>query len=109
MNATGTVNAVTTVQVGTQVSGIIQKLFADFNSTVKAGDVIAQIDPALLETKVSQARANVASALAAVDVAQAMVDTTAAAIETAQANAESAKANVEGGRHPHRYANGSGA
>ena len=95
VNATGTVNAVTTVQVGTQVSGIIQKLFADFNSTVKAGDVIAQIDPALLETKVSQARASVASALAAVEVAQAMVDTTAAAIETVQANAESAKANVE--------------
>ena len=95
VNATGTVNAVTTVQVGTQVSGTIQKLFADFNSKVKEGDVIVQIDPAPLETKVSQGRANVASALAAVQVAQVMVYNTKAAIETARANAESAKANVE--------------
>ena len=95
VNATGTVNAVTTVQVGTQVSGRIQKLFADFNSMVRESDVIAQIDPAPLETKVSQVRANVASALAAVQVAQATMDNTKAAVETARANAESAKANVE--------------
>ena len=95
VNATGTVNAVTTVQVGTQVSGKIQKLLADFNSMVKEGDIIAQIDPAPLEIKVSQGRANVASALAAVQVAQATMDNTRAAVETARANAESAKANVE--------------
>jgi HlyD family secretion protein len=95
VNATGTVNAVTTVQVGTQVSGIVQELFADFNSNVKAGDVIAQIDPAPLATQVRQARASVASALAAVQVAQAMVDNTTAAVETAQANAASAEANVD--------------
>lgn len=98
VNATGTVNAVTAVQVGTQVSGKIQRLFVDYNTLVKEGDVIAQIDPAPLETKVSQARANVASALAAVQVAQATMDNTRAAVETAQANAESARANAEKAR-----------
>ena len=95
VNATGVVNAVTTVQVGSQVSGTIQKLFADFNSPVKEGDVIAQIDPAPLSTKVAQARANVASAMAAVQVAQATTINAKAAVETAQANAESARANIE--------------
>jgi len=95
VNATGVVNAVTTVQIGSQVSGTIQKLFADFNSPVKEGDVIAQIDPAPLSTKVAQARANVASAMAAVQVAQATTINAKAAVETAQANAESAKANIE--------------
>ena len=46
VNATGVVNAVTTVQVGSQVSGIIQKLFVDFKFTRKRGEIIAQIDPA---------------------------------------------------------------
>ena len=95
VNATGIVNAVTTVQVGTQVSGTIQKLLVDFNSPVKEGEVIAQIDPAPLATKVAQARANVASAMAAVQVAQATTVNSKAAVETAQANVESAKANIE--------------
>src|SRR5499425_66450 len=95
VNATGVVNAVTTVQVGSQVSGTIQKLFVDFNSPVKEGDVIAQIDPAPLSTKVAQGRANVASAMAAVQVAQATTVNAKAAVETAQANAESARANIE--------------
>ena len=56
VNATGVVNAVTTVQVGSQVSGTIQKLFVDFNSPVREGEVITQIDPAPLATKVAQAR-----------------------------------------------------
>jgi len=95
VNATGIVNAVTTVQVGTQVSGTIQKLFVDFNSPVREGEVIAQIDPALLATKVAQGRANVASALAAVQVARATMTNSQAAVETAQANAESARANID--------------
>jgi HlyD family secretion protein len=98
VNATGTLNAVVTVQVGSQVSGTIQKLFVDYNSPVKEGQTIAQIDPASLETKVSQARANLASARAAVQVAQATMDNTKAAIDTARANTESAKANVEKAR-----------
>src|SRR2546428_9822066 len=64
VNATGIMNAVTTVQVGTQVSGTIQKLLVDFNSPVKEAEVIAQIDPAPLATKVAQGRANVAQVVA---------------------------------------------
>lgn len=57
VSATGKVNAVVTVQVGSQVSGTIQKLFVDFNSPVKKDQVVAQIDPALFEAQVEQARA----------------------------------------------------
>jgi HlyD family secretion protein len=95
VNATGTLNAVISVQVGSQVSGTIQKLFVDYNSPVKEGQIIAQIDPASFEARVSQARANVASAGAAVQVARANVDNSKATIETARANIESAKATVE--------------
>ena len=95
VNATGTLNAVITVQVGSQVSGTIQKLFVDYNSPVTEGQIIAQIDPASFEARVNQARANVASASAAVQVARANVDNSQAMIETAQANIQSAKANVE--------------
>ena len=49
VEATGTINAVTTVQVGSQVSGTVSRLYADFNSRVKRGQVIAQIDPSLFE------------------------------------------------------------
>ncbi|MBI3327342.1 MAG: efflux RND transporter periplasmic adaptor subunit, partial [Nitrospinae bacterium] len=94
VNATGTVNAVVTVQVGSQVSGTIQRLFVDFNSPVKEGQIIVQIDPAPFETRVSQARATLASAKASVQVAQATVENSKAAIETARANAESAKATI---------------
>jgi HlyD family secretion protein len=57
VSATGKVNAVVTVQVGSQVSGTVQKLFVDFNSPVKKGQVVAQIDPALFQAQVEQARA----------------------------------------------------
>ena len=58
VGATGTLQAVTTVQVGTQVSGTIQALYADFNSLVRTGQVIARLDPSLFETQIEQARAN---------------------------------------------------
>jgi HlyD family secretion protein len=60
--ATGTLEAVTTVQVGTQVGGIIQDLYADFNDIVRKGQVIARLDPTLLQTNVEQQRANVTRA-----------------------------------------------
>ena len=59
VTATGTVNAVTTVQVGTQVSGTIKNLYVDFNSRVKKGQLIARIDPTMFEAQVAQARATV--------------------------------------------------
>lgn len=64
ISATGTVNPVKTVLVGTQASGTIKDIYADFNSQVKKGQVIARIDPAALEAQVEQARANLASAKA---------------------------------------------
>ncbi len=64
VTATGTMNAVTTVLVGTQVSGTIKTLYVDFNSHVKKGQMIAQIDPALFQAQVDQARANLVTAKA---------------------------------------------
>jgi HlyD family secretion protein len=71
VTATGTVNAVTSVNVGTQVSGRITTLFADFNSAVKKGQIIALIDPLLFEAQVQQAQANLANAKANLDKATA--------------------------------------
>jgi HlyD family secretion protein len=64
ITATGTINAVTSVDVGTQVSGIIAKLYADFNSVVKKGQLIAQIDPTFLIQSVKDAEANLDKARA---------------------------------------------
>ena len=74
VQATGTINAVTTVQVGSQVSGTIQTLFADFNSHVKKNQVIAQIDPALFKGALLQAQANLANAQANLTAAKANLD-----------------------------------
>src|SRR6476661_7835118 len=70
VTATGTLNPVLNVQVGSQVSGNISKLFADFNSQVKAGQVVAQIDPALFQATVTQTEGDVASAQAALELAR---------------------------------------
>jgi HlyD family secretion protein len=70
VTATGTLNPVVNVQVGSQVSGNIQKLFADFNSKVKAGAVVAQIDPVLFQATVTQAEGDLASAQAALELAK---------------------------------------
>jgi HlyD family secretion protein len=64
VGATGTLQAVTTVQVGTQVSGAIQELHADFNSLVRKGQVIARLDPSLFQTQIEQANANLIRAQA---------------------------------------------
>ncbi len=70
VTATGQLNPVLNVQVGSQISGMVQKLFADFNSQVKAGQVIAQIDPATYLANVHQAEGELASAKAALELAQ---------------------------------------
>jgi HlyD family secretion protein len=62
ISASGSLSAVVTVEVGSQVSGRIQSLFADFNSVVRKGERIAKIDPALFEAAVEQASANVVAA-----------------------------------------------
>jgi HlyD family secretion protein len=62
VTATGTLSALVTVQVGSQVSGRIQQLFVDFNSPVKKGQLIAKIDPQLFQASLEQAKANYAAA-----------------------------------------------
>jgi len=74
VEATGTINAVITVQVGSQDSGTISHLFVDFNSRVKKGQVVAQIDPALFRGAVLQATADLANAKANVASAKANSD-----------------------------------
>ena len=74
VEATGTINAVITVQVGSQVSGTISKLFVDFNSRVHKGDLVALIDPALFKGALEQATAD---------------------LENARANSIAARANLE--------------
>jgi len=64
VTATGTVNPVTTVLVGTQVSGTIKEIYVDYNSPVRKGQLIARIDPASFEAQVEQAKANLLSAQA---------------------------------------------
>jgi len=86
ISATGTLNAVITVQVGTQVSGTISQLLVDYNSPVKKGMLIARIDPATFEAKVNQARAELESNRAAVMNQRAAVTRAEADVATARAN-----------------------
>jgi HlyD family secretion protein len=95
ISATGNPNAVVTVQVGSQVSGNIMALYADFNSKVKAGQLIARIDPQMFQARVDAAQAGVASARAALYNAQANVQKAAADIANAQANVLVAQDNTQ--------------
>ena len=74
VEATGTINAVITVQVGSQVSGTISHLFVDFNTRVKKGQLVAQIDPPLFEGAVLQAKGDLANAKANVASARANLE-----------------------------------
>jgi HlyD family secretion protein len=71
VSANGTLNPVVLVNVGTQVSGTVQKLYADFNDRVKAGQVLAELDPSLFRAAVAQSRANLANAKASLQLAEA--------------------------------------
>jgi HlyD family secretion protein len=86
VEATGTINAVTTVQVGSQVSGSIAKLNVDFNSRVRRGDVIALIDPALFQGAVLQASADLDNARANVVAARANLDKARAVLKQTRAD-----------------------
>lgn len=99
VSATGTLNAVVTVQVGSQVSGQIKELYADFNSQVTKGQVIARIDPAIFQAQVDEAQAQVQAARATVLSQQAMVAKTRSDLANEQAGvavaqAQTAKAQV---------------
>jgi HlyD family secretion protein len=112
VDATGTLAAVTTVQVGSQVSGTIKALHADYNSEVKKGQVVAELDPSLFQTQVEQARATLAKAQSDVDRARVELDDANAKarraqelsdqklisrndLETAQTTAKQAEASVK--------------
>src|SRR5918996_4052162 len=105
VTATGTLNPVVNVQVGSEVSGNVAKLFADFNSQVKAGQVVAQIDPALFQATVTQAEGDLANAQAALELAKlnarrtqelfAKKTSSQADVDQAMANFHQAEANVK--------------
>ena len=88
VSATGTVQAVTTVQVGSQVSGTVEWLGADFNSQVTKGQIIARLDPAIFQAQVANSRANLVNAEAAVAAAE-------TEINSQKANLNAAKSNLE--------------
>ena len=94
VSATGTLQAVTTVQVGSQVSGSIAALYADFNSTVKKDQVIAQLDPSILQAQLSSSRANLDQARADLIDAKARVLAAKATAEGQRAGVSSATANL---------------
>src|SRR6266849_4447558 len=105
VTATGTLNPVVNVQVGSQVSGNSAKLFVDYNSQVKAGQVVAQIDPALFQATVTQAEGDLANAQAALELAKvnatrtqelfAKKTSSQADVDQAMANLHQAEANVK--------------
>src|SRR5215467_6741915 len=86
VEATGTINAVITVQVGSQVSGTIAKLFVDFNSRVRKGDTVALIDPSLFKGAVEQATADLENAKANLVAARANLAKARAALVLAHSN-----------------------
>ena len=95
VTATGTLQAVTTVQVGSQASGTISALYADFNSLVRKGQVVAQLDPAVSKAQVDQSRASLQQAQASLQLARAGVVNSRAAVSDSQARALAAKSTVQ--------------
>jgi HlyD family secretion protein len=102
VQATGTINPLTTVPVGSYVSGTVKYIFADFNSRVHAGQVLAQLDPEVYEAQVTQARGNLDNAIAnernldaAIAVQEAVIKTNEANVEHAKAAADYARATAQ--------------
>ncbi len=105
VTATGTLNPVVNVQVGSQISGNIQKLLVDFNSPVKAGQVVAEIDPAVFEAAVTQAEGDLENSKAALELARltqkrmqdlvAKQNSSQSELDQANASLHQAEANVK--------------
>src|SRR3982751_1125681 len=94
VTATGALQAVTTVQVGSQASGTISALYADFNSTVKKGQVVAQLDPSVMQAQVQQAVANLQQAEAQLQSARAAVSQSHAGVAQSRAGITDARAKA---------------
>jgi HlyD family secretion protein len=121
ISATGTLNADTTVQVGSQVSGRIARILVDFNSVVRRGQLLAQLDPTFLDAALNQAKAGVARAQATLNqaerdhartrdlfaknlISQADMDAAITNLESAKAGLQQAQATLEGADVNLRYA-----
>jgi len=91
VNATGVVQTVVTVQVGSQVSGQVEELYADFNSVVKRGQLLAKLDARNFQAQVENSQASVAAARARVRSAEADQRTQVANLQSARANLEAAR------------------
>jgi HlyD family secretion protein len=101
VTATGTLSAVTTVQVGSQVSGVISRIYADFNSRVKKGQLLAELDPTPFQAQVEQRRADVTKAQVEAANAKITLDRQARLLKAglaAQADYDSAKAQYDSAR-----------
>ncbi|HSP94174.1 MAG TPA: efflux RND transporter periplasmic adaptor subunit [Thermoanaerobaculia bacterium] len=94
VEATGTINPLTTVPVGSSVSGTVKYIFADFNSRVRAGQVLAQLDPQIFEAQVATARGNLKNLEAGLDVARAAIQVGEANVSKLQADLDYARANA---------------
>ncbi len=94
ISSSGSLAAMTTVEVGSQVSGNILKLYADFNDTVKAGQLIAELESSAFEAQLQQAKANLESAIASELGIQAQMKNLEASRLTARADYQSAMANI---------------
>lgn len=95
VSATGTLQAVTSIEVGSQVSGIINQVYVKHNSVVKKGQILAQLDPSTYQTAVTQAQASVDNAESSIANAQADVGNAAANVRAADAAILTAQAGVE--------------
>ncbi|MGZ8778672.1 MAG: efflux RND transporter periplasmic adaptor subunit [Thermoanaerobaculia bacterium] len=101
VTATGTLSAVTTVQIGSQVSGVIARLYADFNSQVEKGQLLAELDPTPFEQQVEQRRADVTRAQVQTEDARIKYNRQKRLLDaglTAQAEVDAAKAVFDGAR-----------
>ena len=95
VSSTGTLQAVITVQVGSQVSGRVQELSADFNSVVKKGQTLALIDPANFDAQLERAKASLATAQATVKSSDANLLNRQAELLSSKANVEAAQVTLE--------------
>src|SRR3982750_1705834 len=95
ISATGRLQALTTVQVGTQASGTISEIYVDFNSSVKKGQVIARLDPSQLQAQLTQASANLTGAQANIQAGQAAQLSADAGVQSAQANVDRLQSMVD--------------
>ena len=101
VTATGTLSAVTTVQVGSQVSGVISQLYADFNSQVKKGQLLAELDPTPFQAQVEQRRADLTRNEVQAEDMRIKYDRAKRLVEaglTAQADLDAAKAQYDAAR-----------